>query len=46
MGYYGNMMGWGSGMGGFGVFGFLFSAAIFVLIVLAIVWLWQQITKK
>lgn len=46
MNYWGNMMGWSAGAGAFGVFGFLFQVGILVLLVLAIVWLWQQITKK
>lgn len=46
MNYYGSMMGWGGAWGGFGVFMFLFWVGLFVLVVLGIVYLWQQITKK
>ncbi len=40
MGYYGNMMGWGSS---FGLFPLLFSIVIFVDLVLLGVWLWKKI---
>ncbi|MDP3947358.1 MAG: hypothetical protein Q8Q41_01550 [bacterium] len=43
---YDLMMGWGGAWGGFGAFMFLFWAALFALVVLAIVYLWMQITKK
>lgn len=47
MNYYGSMMGWGGGAwGGFGAFMFLFWVGLFVLVVLGIVYLWQQVTKK
>lgn len=40
MGYFGNMM------GGFGLFASLASLILFIDLVLAGVWLWQQIQKK
>lgn len=43
MGYYGNMMGWGSG---FGLLASLFSFVVFVDLVLLGIWLWKKIKGK